>query len=203
MRQAIRKRVSLVDAVARTPLGSIDHITHIENLESILMRGLHAHNNEYQQEDISNKAVNLRRARREPVNGKRIHSYVPLYFNAKNAMLYRVQKENKRNIIILGYDTSVLKNALITDGNAACTATRFLGDYSYMSELDWDTVFSRSWSSCEETKREMMAEALVPHVLETKKLRYIYCQDAGVKAFVEAYYDVSGIDVIAMKNYFF
>ena len=36
------------------------HMTHIENLPSILKHGLLAHGNLYQKEDISNKEVNNR-----------------------------------------------------------------------------------------------------------------------------------------------
>jgi len=44
---------------------SLDHMTHIDNLESIFKYGLLAHNNPYKQIDISNTEVNARREGRE------------------------------------------------------------------------------------------------------------------------------------------
>lgn len=194
---------SQATSIPRSPLVCLDHITHIDNLESILTRGLKSHNNAYQQTDISNPSVNSRRARCEPINGKPIHSYVPLYFNAKNAMLYKVQKAHNENIIILGYDTSVLTNALITDGNAACNKTRFFSDYNSLNQLDWGNVFADTWIENEETKRKMMAEILVPRTIKPHKLRYIFCQTKRMKSYIEMSFDVSGVQVIVNKNTFF
>lgn len=185
------------------PLACLHHITHLSNLKGILTRGLRAHNNAYKQTDISNQSVNSRRVRCEPVNGKPIHSYVPLYFNARNAMLYRVQKEHDDLIIILGYDIRVLTNALITDGNAACNKTRFFKDYNGLTQLDWGGVFSKTWVGYKETERKMMAEVLVPDTIKSDQLRYIFCQNPLVKFFIEKLYDVSDVQVIVVENAFF
>ena len=68
-------------------------MTHINNLDSIIRNGLYPHNNTYKKTDISNVDVNDRRVRLEPIYHKQIHSYVPFYFNPRNAMLYRNQKK--------------------------------------------------------------------------------------------------------------
>lgn len=50
---------------------TVDHMTHINNLESILANGLLPHGNTKQMVDISNQAVNQRRDSVEPIYGKK------------------------------------------------------------------------------------------------------------------------------------
>jgi len=56
------------------------HMTHIDNLYSILKYGLLSHGNQFQKEDISNREVNSRRSVRDPLFRRPLHSYVPFYF---------------------------------------------------------------------------------------------------------------------------
>ena len=65
-------------------INHIFHMSHIDNVESILKNGLFAHDNKFKKVDISDCDVNSRRSRIEPVYKKPIHSYVPFYFNPKN-----------------------------------------------------------------------------------------------------------------------
>jgi hypothetical protein len=181
---------------------SFDHMTHISNLDSILARGLQAHNTPFKNIDISDQKVNSYRQRNEPLRGRSIHSYVPFYINARNAMLYRVQRTYKRAIIILGYDIDIIRNAIVTDGNAACYRTKFM-EPAAMEYLDWNEIQSNSWYNNVETKRKMMAEVLVPHTVPSSKLKYIFCQDIGVKVLIESTFDTAGIQVLVTKSSFF
>lgn len=121
-------------------LGTIDHMTHIDNLKGILDNGLMAHNNPYKIKDISNLEVNDRRSKLDPVNHKPIHDYVPFYFNPRNAMLYRNQIKYGEAIIILGFDPSIIqtKNAIFTDCNAACNDTSYFDSIDNLPSLNWD-----------------------------------------------------------------
>jgi hypothetical protein len=72
-----------------------------------------------------------------------------------------------------------------------------------MEYLDWNEIQSNSWYNNVETKRKMMAEVLVPHTVPSSKLKYIFCQDIGVKVLIESTFDTAGIQVLVTKSSFF
>jgi hypothetical protein len=152
------------------------HMTHIKNLTSILNHGLLGHGNSHQVKDISDNQVNNRRSRVEPIYGKAIHSYVPFYFNPKNAMLYR-RKDKQKKIVILVFNKSlVLDNgAVFTDGNAASAGTSFYNNIKDLNKLNWSCLNDRSWCNHVDGKRTRMAEVLVPNHVGMDRLEKIVC----------------------------
>ena len=198
---------------AQHSLQSIDHMTHIDNLGTILKNGLMSHNNPFQKVDISNQTVNSRRDRIEPVNKKSVHDYVPFYFNARNAMLYSTQQRFDEDVIILGFDPEILnsKNAIFTDGNAACNDTQYYAttNRAKLLNIDWDNVFSDSWydfnAGCadHELKRQMMAETLIPGKVDAQHISYIFCQSSVMRSYLSRNFDLSGIKVISEPCMFF
>lgn len=178
---------------------TIDHITDVNNLAGILEHGLLAHNNPYKKVDISNKDVNARRNITEPVYKKNLHDYVPLYFNPRNAMLYRNQSEHGLNIIVLGIMPEIMlldKQMIITDGNAASSRTLFSRDVDMLSELNFIDIHGRSWTidgeRDEELKRKMMAEILIYKKIDMKYLKVIFCQTVEVAKFIQDNYKLPG-----------
>ena len=98
-------------------------MTHKDNLPSILRQGLLSHNaahgGGHNARNIADPNVTGIRARKvEPIHGRLINDYVPLYFNPKNAMLY-VRKHIQDDIVILGIDPNVIlePQSIFTDGN--------------------------------------------------------------------------------------
>lgn len=158
----------------------IYHMTHIDNLESILDYGLYAHNNPYQLVDISDNIVNRRRNKREPIYGKSIHSYVPFYFNPKNPMLY-VRKHLQEDIVILACENSqILKpGSLISDGNAASSYTRFAkGNFTSLAKLNWHIINkSTDYFLDVKKKRIRMAETLVSDHVDASSIKKIICHN--------------------------
>lgn len=196
-------------------LNTIDHITHIKNLPTILECGLLPHGNAYQQVDISNFEVNARRSKLEPIYKKRIHDYVPFYFNPRNAMLYR---NKSRDVVILGFNKNIINMpySLFTDGNAACNNTAFYNDFTKLSCLNWRRVFSERWTkspslfSFEETtqydsalRNDMMAEVLIPGVVSVKHLAIIYCKSEHIKATILANFTLGHVKVEVNPYLFF
>ena len=61
-------------------------------------------------------------------NGKRLHTYANLYFNARNAMMYK-RKSSHRELCVVRVDKSVLTlpTAIVADQNAASSHVRFGG----------------------------------------------------------------------------
>jgi hypothetical protein len=153
------------------------HMTHVDNLLSILEYGLMAHGNSYQVKDISNHKVNSRRSRCEPIYNKPIHSYVPFYFNPKNAMLY-VRKGIQDDIIILVFDKGLIeeRGVLFTDGNASSDETYFSNDLRLLEYLpDWKILNATRWNGFYDGRRKRMAEVLVPNVVGRERLKKIVC----------------------------
>ena len=110
---------------------NIYYICHIENLASILKKGIYcrAQVNEEKlpHHDIHDQDV-LDRRNKNIITGKNLHDYVNLYFQPRNAMLYRlICNEKKDNFVILSINSSVLdkKGVYISNRNAAASQAEF------------------------------------------------------------------------------
>jgi len=170
-----------LDYLSEYRVDYIYHMTHIDNLKSIMKYGLRAHGNRYQKNDISNGDVNSRRSHREPIYGKRIHSYVPFYFSPRNAMLF--VQNYPEDIVILVLDATVLYNndVIFTDGNAASSNTEFYRDISELERLDWQCIRANYWSDFHDGRRKKMAEVLVPDSVDSKDIQAIICKSEATK----------------------
>jgi hypothetical protein len=170
-------------ALKNLKINALMHITHIGNLSSILSLGLLPHNNKAQKVDISNGLVNARRVKKEPIHKHSIHDYVPFYFNARNAMLYQVQKEFGAEIIILLFrkDTLLSPKVIFSNGNAASKKAIFTSDLKELEAFNWNAIFSSNWSqnviSELDLKSQMMSECLVYEKVPINKLHCIYYQN--------------------------
>ena len=160
----------------RYGFGGLFHITHISNVRSILAYGLHPHGNPYQNRDISNHEVNDRREKRDPFYNRKIHDYVPFYFNPRNAMLYR---NKDTNVVILKYSMDLLEHdgILISDRNAASKYAKFYNYAGHLSSLDWNSIKSQSWYGDDNLKQKMMAEALYPDVVPGSYIKAVKCKN--------------------------
>ncbi len=180
----------------------IYHITHYQNLESILENGLLSHNNDLVNERIDNAEVNDRRNKTETINYKNLHDYVPFYFNPKNPMLF-VNKEIQEDIIILAFNRKLLlkEKTIFTDGNAAVNTTKYFNELDELDELNWGCIKSRYWNDYHDGKREVMAEVLFPKKVSTKHLQKIYCYDKATQEYAMNLDE--GIDVEVNKKLYF
>jgi len=182
---------------------SLDHMTHIDNLDAIFKYGLLSHNNPHKKVDISNQTVNLRRKVKEPIFGKEVHDYVPFYFNPRNAMMYKNRHEN---IVILAFSTDLLllRNTLFTDRNASTNAVRFFHHTQNLEDINWSYLKSASWYEKPEiVKQIMMAEVLVPNKVSINYLKGIYCKDRNTKQMLMDRYNLSDKKVIIKPSLFF
>lgn len=154
------------------------HMTHIDNLPDIMSKGLFSHDSVGSYHDISNVAVNSRRQGKEPIFHRAIHSYVPLYFNVKNAMLYAVQSSHPDRVVILEFYTGVClsKNVLFTYNNAACSNAIFYSSVQKFIDANiWGRIQQRYWGDDIEIKQEMMSECLVLNHIDFRFIKNIYC----------------------------
>jgi len=201
---------SALSIIEKVGIATIDHMTHIDNLDSIFKNGLLAHNNPHKKIDISNKEVNDRRNKLEPIYNKNIHDYVPLYFNPRNAMLYRNQRKFGDEVVILAFNknTILLDNSFFTNGNVASNHTLYSNDIKELEHeaWNWNMIWSRSWNEqpdAEDIKWSMMAEVLIYEKLEITQLQAIYCSSNKAKKYIEYRYHPDYIEIIVNTRVFF
>ena len=175
-------------------MSEIFHMTDRNNLQNILLHGLHNHYNTYKQVDISNQEVNARREKVECIYGHKIHDYIPFYFNPRNAILYK--NRNNARVVILGFDVRVIKDHrngfLISDRNASADEakfSRYLPDLQDINFINFDEVFSQRWCNngvrYDDIKQKMMAEVLINDVVYSRYIRSIYVKDQASKKAIE------------------
>jgi hypothetical protein len=155
------------------------YITPVDNLKSIINEGILSHEQMKAKRhlDISMPEVNARRARKEPIHKRPIHSYVPLYFNPLNPMLYKRRNEQKSLAILRLNRGLIFKDgALISDGNAASFQTKFL-TVSELDSVDWGCVFANYWNDHPDGKRIRCAEVLVPDHVYPRFFESINCNN--------------------------
>jgi hypothetical protein len=175
-------------------MSEIFHMTHSSNLKNILLYGLQNHYNAYKKIDISNREVNDRREKVEHIYGRKIHDYVPFYFNPRNAMLY--PSRDNIHVVILGIDVKVIKDhltrVLVSDRNVAVNNARFskyLPDLQNPNFINFNEVFSQRWCNNgivnNDIKQKMMAEILINDVIYSRYIRSIYVKDQVSKKAIE------------------
>lgn len=163
----------------REELDELQYIAHIDNISSILQRGLLSHNQARRipHQSIAMEKIQKKRAKKSVPRGKRLHDYVNLYINARNTMLsFLIYQSMRDNLCILRVNPEVLDlpDVVVTDGNAASDYTRFHPSPDGLKYIDEDLVFAISWKHPENLIREwrhksiMCAEVLVPDCVDPK-----------------------------------
>jgi len=191
-----------MDIVDELDIKYIYHMSHIDNLNSILQNGLISYNQalDLKHIDISNRDVNIRRTVIEPIFNKQIHSYVPFYFNPRNAMLY-ARREIQNNLVVLAIDRILIyhETSLFTDGNAAAKNTKFFNDLHELKTLNWKCINAKYWTDCLDGKRIKMAEVLIVDIVEPKYIKKIYCNNYVLKQYVESLLQDNSIQDIQVE----
>ena len=165
----------------RDEVKELHFITPIDNLDSILMRGILCHNRAARlaHRSVALESVqDLRRGKSIP-GGLSLHSYANLYFDARNAMMYYLK--NKPNLVVIRVSPDVLDipDTVVTDGNAASGPTRFYASPGGLRHLNSTRVFAWSWDDPDpwvkiEKKRVRQAEVLVPNLVPSEYIEGCY-----------------------------
>lgn len=157
------------------------YLVHSGNIESIVARGILSHTEVMRSAitpvDISDPDVQRWRKRPEPVHGRPIHDYVPLYLNPRNPMLYR-HRALQRDLLILVVSRSVLRDSehLFSDGNAASRATRFSRCASVL-DRSADVLTAPSWNNFDDGGRRRCAEVLVHRRVDPRHILRVVCSN--------------------------
>ena len=188
------------------------YITHIDNIPSILENGILSHE-KIRAADISytriddNSIIESRRGIFTPT-GRSLWHYVNLFFQPRNPMLYRViDQTSSQNLAVLGVANTVLQESgiFIADGNAANSLTHI---YSQLEGLEilqarQEIIQSTSWISwqhCEELRRKLMTECLVPNQVKPEHIQRFIVADHAVADSLQARLSSSNIRKLAVAD---
>lgn len=162
------------------------YIAHINNLKSILEKGIFCHNKASEEgyliEEISNEEVMDIRKDKE-INNISLWDYANIYLRVTNAMLYRViRKFGVENLIILSINQNVLYRGevYITDGNAAAFGSKFYpaSEFKNVIKKVGYSLSLEYWTS--RYKQRVMAEILVPDNIPPSYIQKIFVPNEEV-----------------------
>ncbi len=156
------------------------HITHVDNLPSIIEAGGLLANNSVAEGgyvNIAHESIQRRRrSKRVPCGpGGLLHDYAPFYLGRKSPMLYAISKstvegyeQGQAPVIYLGSKVEAVIAAglpfVFTDGHAAMDLTDFYDDLANLGQIDWPLMSATYWLDNEEypdRKRRRQAEFLI------------------------------------------
>ena len=192
---------------------SLYYITHIDNVPSILAKGILSHKTiedlGIQRTPIYDaEIVNNRKKKLTPDN-RSLWEYANLYFQARNPMMYRViYEKDKSDIAIIGVNGRILEgndDIFITTGNAANSDTEVLPLEEGLKAVSkmWKVLKSEWWSKSDGSKRKIMAECLVPKVISNSYIDTIYVVSSQAAQKLESVTSAFKVPVIPEPNLFF
>ncbi len=191
------------------------YITHINNVPSILQRGILSHE-VIESEDIpftpiyNAEIVSKRRGIAAP-DGRSLWSFANFYFQPRNPMLYRVvffsPPTNVDDVAVLGIQMSVLNrpDIFITNGNAASSLSNIMPareGKKALSQISKD-IDKEYWTDEGGSKRKIMAECLVPGQIPPMFIREIYVANHNVANKLKKLLPRLDLEVIPEPNMFF
>ena len=192
-------------------ISKLFYITHIENLEGILNKGIFSHS-EILKENISitkvyNESVMNLRSSKKIKDSNTLWEYANLYFQPRNPMLYTLIKNmNEDDLCVLELSPDVLEinGVIITDGNAASYDTRFFDVENGLKEINKlsKILHKEYWTDIDGSSRTIMAEVLVPGKIPPKYIRGIYVPNANVKNRIISRFPRLS-DQVIVENYMF
>jgi O-acetyl-ADP-ribose deacetylase (regulator of RNase III) len=196
----------------RVEIKSLYSITHLENVPSILEKGILSHSRVATESvpftPIYDASIVSNRQHRMTPDGRSLWEYANVYFQPRNPMMYRVVQEKKADhLAVLGVKPEVLHlpRIWITDGNAASDLTRFFpaSDGLKIIQNQWSILQADYWKKEDGSKRKIMAECLVPEQIDPSSIHTIYVASHKVKKQLESHIRPAKIPVVPEPNLFF
>jgi len=195
-------------------LRGLYYITHIDNLSSILDKGILCHKRieeeRIQFTPIYDAEIVENRKNINTPDNRSLWDFANLYFQPRNAMLYRVvffSGKNIDDIITIGIKSSVLARSdiFITTGNAASPYSNILSASEAKKSIsNIRKQTDREWWAFEDgSKRELMAECLVPDKVSPEYIQEIYVATRSAFVEVKKLTGGRGIPVIPEPSMFF
>jgi hypothetical protein len=156
-------------------ISGLYYITHIENLPSIMEH----ESNGINFTPIYDSGIVSSRKEKTVPDGRSLWQFANLYFQARNAMLYRVVCEkSSRHIAIISIRPDIVNrnDIFISTGNAASYQTEIVlaGDGRKKIPKILEDADREYWSSEDGSKRRMMAECLIPTRVPPEDIQTVY-----------------------------
>ena len=169
----------------RSRVAELHFITTLDNLHSICEHGVLCRKlaARIPHTSIADEEIQDRRVGKKVPGGADLHDYANLYFDARNAMMYRRRDEREDLVVVrVKHEVMDITGAVIADGNAASGPTRFYPSPDGLQLLDEARVFAQSWTSNDpwdywERKRQRQAEVLVPRRVPVSYLLGCYVRN--------------------------
>lgn len=172
----------------RSDVTELHYITPIENVPSILNRGIlsNARAARIQHGSVAMEEVQDRRRTRVVPGGRPLHAHANLYFSARNPMLYkRLSMHQHLCVLRVSAEVLDLPGVVIADGNASSDYTAFYASPAGLARLDRADVYAEFWTDDDpirawERKRRCCAEVLVPDRVSADRIQgtYVSCDEA-------------------------
>jgi len=171
------------------------HMTHLENVASILFSGLLARDRvnklQFHEPQYIGDSGIIKQRRSVKVFHQRITEFVPLYWVTRTPMQYRLTsgpspKITNEKLAFLVYKASHLDelDVFTADGNAAVNGTEFYRGWGAWSRLDWRILRANNCVS-PEWKRKKHAEVLVLNCIPPEILPRICVYSEDTKTELE------------------
>lgn len=197
----------------RPVITGLYYITHIENVPSILERGILSHecieagNVKYKR--IYDEGIVANRHKINAPDGNSLWHFANLFFQPRNPMMYRVLHEkNVDEVAVITVRPDIIDrlDVFISTGNAAHAQSEILASGAGRTKLRQiirDTVKVDYWKAEDGSKRKIMAECLVPDVVPPESIVSVYVASHNTKITLEARVPHSDVKIIPEPNTFF
>jgi len=167
----------------RRQVDQLYYITHVVNIPSILRQGILSHQRVLSEgvtyEPIYDADIVANRKEIQAPNGKSLWSFANVYFQPRNAMLYRVLLRRKvEEVAVLSVSRDILNSAgaFISMGNAASAYSEIVSASEKAAAvpqiLRW--ISNEYWTEEMGLKRKMMAECLIPEAVPPEYVHGIF-----------------------------
>ncbi len=188
------------------------YITHIDNLTSILAQGVLSHEKieaeRVRPTPIYDADIVSRRKQITAPDKRSLWSYANLYFQPRNAMMYRVvQEKDANNLAVVGVNKKVLneQGSFITDGNAAHETTQFYYPSEGLKVIrkQWSIIRNDWWNRDDGSKRKIMAEFLIPSHVKSEYIQTVYVANNSVQDSIQKNIGNFNVTVSSEPDMFF
>jgi hypothetical protein len=177
--------------MARRRLDQLYYITHIRNVRSIIALGILSHERVERDgidyEPIYDRAIVESRGAKQVPDGRPLWGFANLYFQPRNPMLYRVLHEkDPESIVVLGVRHDILErdDVFFATGNAASPLTELLpaAEGRGRRQEILKGISKDWWNEEDGSKREIMAECLVPDCVPARLVQTAYVASQSAAA---------------------
>lgn len=173
------------------------HMTHLENLKSILQNELLSTNEKtrlgIKHKNIANHGIQNRRAAMNVTCGPigTVHDYVPFYFCPREPMLLGLLNSknlDQQFIIYLAVTIDVVEREDVVFTSASANTNippTFYCNPEDLSVLNWNLIDSNKWSFKDDDRHAKMAEMLIHEKVEVSEIGFIVVWNEKIKKIVE------------------